>query len=218
MPKKCQPGVICIENATLLFIVILCAIAAYFMYSSHVRTTRSLYSRNQNQLQSQQHTQVHIQPPSHYDMMMRPMDGRDVLLDPHTPPMNLGYTQSSMPPTHPVVPPGRMAVNVATSGGFRRSNYTQVGILTPSGGGGGGNILALMGRQLHTSRQKWQYYTISDSNNSVKLPVSKGGRSCTGEHGCDEISGGDTVYVEGYNQSFNVTMYDNDNMSYIPYL
>jgi hypothetical protein len=217
MGKKCSPGVICIENATLLFIVILCAIAGYLAYSAQARTTSSLYSRNQNQNNAQQPTQVHIQPPSHYDMMMRPMDGRDVLLDPHTPPMNLGYTHSAMPPMHPAVPSGRMAVNVATSGSMR-SNYTQVGILTPPGGGGGGNILALMGRQLHTSRQKWQYYTISDSNNSVKLPVSRGGRSCTGEHGCDEISGGDTVYVEGYNQAFNVTMYDNDGMSYIPYL
>lgn len=216
MPKKCLPGVICIENATLLFIVILCVIAGYFMYSSNARTSGSLYSRSQHQIQVQ--PQVHIQSPSQYDMMMRPIDGRDVLLDPHTPPMNLGYTQSSMPPMHPAVPPGRMAVNVATNGGHRQANYSQVGILTPPGGGGGGNILALMGRQLHTSRQKWQYYTISDSNNSVKLPVSKAGRSCTGDQGCDEISGGDTVYVEGYNQAFNVTMYDNDNMSYIPYL
>ena len=216
MPKKCMPGVICVEHVTLMFIFIVCGIAAYFMYSSSLRTQNSLYTRTEQQVQVQ--PQFHVQSPSHYDMMMRPIDGRNVLLDPHTPPMNIGYSQGSTPPTHPPVPPGRMAINMSTNGGFRQSNYTQVGILTPPGGGSGGNILALMGRPTHTSRNKWQYYTISDSNNSVKLPVSKAGRSCTSEQGCDEISGGDSVYVEGYNQAFKVTMYDNDNMSYIPYL
>jgi len=232
MPKKCQPGVICVENATLLFIVILCTIAGYLAYSSSSSSGRggggtySNQSQNQFHISQQQQQQNQLmysqqqqqQSQTYYDMLMRP-SSRDVLLDPHAPPVNMGYSYGVPPPTHPSVPPGRMAINVATSTGFMRTNYSQVGILTPSGGSSGnGTILALMGRQTHTSRQKWQYYTISDSNNSVKLPISRGGRSCTGDNGCDELSGGDTVYVEGYNQSFGVTMYDNDNMQYIPYL
>ena len=121
MVKQCPPGVICIENATLLFIIILCGIAAYFMYSSNSRITNSLHTRAEQNIQVQ--PQVHLQPSSHYDMMMRPIDTRDVLLDPHTPPMNLGYSQGSTPPTHPPVPPGRMAINMSTNGGFRQSNY-----------------------------------------------------------------------------------------------
>jgi len=69
---------------------------------------------------------------------------------------------------------------------------------------------------LFTSRDKWQFYTMSDKNNSVKLPVSKGGRSCTNEYGCDNLYNGDTVYVEGYNDAFKVTIYDNSNIQYIP--
>ena len=59
---------------------------------------------------------------------------------------------------------------------------------------------------------------MSDQNNSVKLPVSSNGKSCTNEYGCDSLSNGDTVYLEGYNDAFKVTMYDNNVMRYIPFI
>ncbi|MFZ9642401.1 MAG: hypothetical protein ACO29L_02990 [Candidatus Methylopumilus sp.] len=68
------------------------------------------------------------------------------------------------------------------------SNYTQIGILTRSSGGD--LILPLMSRRL--MRDKMQYYTISNTGNmNTKLPISKNGKSCTGEYGCDEIFNGD---------------------------
>ena len=93
--------------------------------------------------------------------------------------------------------------------------YRQIGILTRKNGKE--TMLPLMGRPLYTNRQKWQYYTINEFNN-IKLPVSKNGRSCTGEYGCNEIFNGDSVYVEGYKDSFSVTIYENDSPKYIPYL
>jgi hypothetical protein len=79
-------------------------------------------------------------------------------------------------------------------------------------------ILPLMGRKL-SGRDKMQYYTTSNTGNmNVKLPVSKNGKSCTGEYGCDEIYNGDTVYVEGYAEVFKATIYENTRLSYIPYL
>jgi len=75
-----------------------------------------------------------------------------------------------------------------------------------------------MGRQLHSNRNKWQYYTMSDKNNSVKLPVSKNGRSATQEYGVDELFNSDSIYVEGYNDAFKVTIYDNNQPQYIPYV
>jgi hypothetical protein len=73
-----------------------------------------------------------------------------------------------------------------------------------------------MGRPVLTNRDKWQYYTMSDQNNSVKLPVSRNGRSCTNEYGCDRLFNGDTVYIEGLNEAYRVTMYDNDTIRYLP--
>jgi len=107
-----------------------------------------------------------------------------------------------------------MPINVRTRG-FDDA-YRQVGLLTRINGRE--TLLALMGRALHTNRNKWQYYTISDQNHGIKLPVSKNGRSCTGEYGCDDLMNGDTIYVEGYKDAFKVTMYDNAAPRYIPYL
>ena len=75
-----------------------------------------------------------------------------------------------------------------------------------------------MGRPLLTNRSKNQYYTMSDKFNAVKLPISKGGRSCTNEYGCNELYNGDSVYVEGYQDAFKVTIYENSGPNYIPYL
>ena len=44
------------------------------------------------------------------------------------------------------------------------------------------------------------------------------GRSCTQEYGCDELTTGDVLYVEGYNDTFKATIYDNEHFNYIPYL
>jgi hypothetical protein len=52
----------------------------------------------------------------------------------------------------------------------------------------------------------------------VKLPVSKAGRSCTNEYGCDKIYNGDTIYIEGANDAYKVTVYDNDVIKYLPFV
>jgi hypothetical protein len=130
----------------------------------------------------------------------------DVLLDPYVPPLS---DERYFVPA-PVVP-----INVSTNIGAVDTNYRQVGILTPLNTKG--EILSLMGRPLFVNRDKWQYYTISNQHNNVKLPVSRAGRSCTNEYGCDKLYNGDTIFVEGYNEAFKVTIYDNDTIKYLPY-
>lgn len=109
--------------------------------------------------------------------------------------------------------PRGMPVNVPTQS--VDTNYRQIGILTRINGPE--TILPLMGRPLFTNRDKWNFYTMSDKNNMIKLPIVNRGKSCTGEYGCDNLQNGDTVYVEGYNDAFKVTSYDNNQMRYIPY-
>ncbi len=36
-----------------------------------------------------------------------------------------------------------------------------------------------MGKSLITNRDKWNYYTMTDKNNMIKLPITHKGRSCT---------------------------------------
>jgi hypothetical protein len=97
-----------------------------------------------------------------------------------------------------------------------------MGILTRNqsrnGANSGDSILPLMGRQVMSGRDKWQYYTMTNTGNlNTKLPISVNGRSCTGEYGCDSMNNGDTVYVEGYNDTFIATIYENSMFQYIPF-
>lgn len=106
-----------------------------------------------------------------------------------------------------------LPINIPTS--TVDSNYGCVGILTRVGGKE--QILPLFGRPLHMGRNNWQYYAMSDKNNNIKLPISNKGKSCTNEYGCDNISNGDIVYVEGYGDTFKATIYENNVPRYIPY-
>ena len=205
MSKKCLPGVICIENITLIFISIIILFTVYFFY----------YFNNKQQppiIINQQNTEEQI---SRNGLFPRPSYtfsniDNDILLNPYSAPLRdeRVYQQSS----HDVR--GGIPINISTQA--VDTNYRPVGILTRENGTE--TILPLMGRPLYTSRDKWQFYTISDKNNNLKLPVTSKGRSCTNEYGCDDLYNGDTVYVEGYNDVFKVTLYDNAVMKYIPFL
>jgi hypothetical protein len=134
----------------------------------------------------------------------------DTFQDPYAPPMkNDGvYFPPDSSDTR------GMPVNIQTRG--VQSEYQQVGILTR--GQGGDLILPLMGRRNMTGRDKWQYYTMSNTGSlSAKLPVSSNGKSCTSEYGCDSLSNGDTIYVDGYNDTFKATIYENNLFRYLPF-
>ena len=146
-----------------------------------------------------------VKPPPPQIPQQPPRIMRSVLLNPYTPPLrNTTFFSSTQ----------GIPINIRTNS--YDTSYRQVGLLTRVNGGE--TILALMGRPIHANRNKWQYYTMSDQNNSVKLPISRAGRSCTNEYGCDCLYNGDTVYVEGYNDAFKITMYDNEVMRYIPFI
>ncbi len=108
----------------------------------------------------------------------------------------------------------QIPINIPTS--TVEENYSQVGFITRSSGDE--TILPLYGRYIYRRRDKQQYYTLSDKHQSVRLPVMYEGKSCMNEYGCNSLSNGDVVYVEGYNDSFKVTLYESQNLRYIPSL
>jgi hypothetical protein len=195
--KKCQPGVICIENMTLIIILFITCI--FFIYF----------------LKSEERTTMPRMPMPRMPMpRMTLFEIKDVLRNPYEPPLS-DDNPMLFPPSQYRVP-----INISTNPGAVDTSYRQVGILTPFGHGkeDKNRIIPLMGRPLFVSRNKWQYYTMTDKTNSIKLPILYKGRSCTNEYGCDEFMGGERIYVEGYGESFKVTKYDNDTIRYIPFL
>lgn len=90
-----------------------------------------------------------------------PYNNNDVLLNPYTPPLS----------DERYFIPRRIPINVSTNVGAVDTTYRQVGILTPKINKDKDRILPLMGRPLFVSRSKWQYYTMTDKHNSIKLPI-----------------------------------------------
>ena len=85
------------------------------------------------------------------------------------------------------------------------ASFQQIGLLTPSNGGEN-KILPLYARRLH--RDRWQYYAVSNQHNDIKLPVRVGKKSALDEYGVAEQYTGDRVYVDGYNETFDVKLYE----------
>ena len=211
--KKCPPGVICLENATMLFIILALGAIALFIWNKQSSQLNG-NSRTINQtfmMGEQSHdggSDIRFRPNVAYNNAPS-----DVLLNPYAPPLrDERYMVSDNTPRRGV------PINVATSIDAVDTEYRQLGLLTPMKGETEGKMLPLMGRPLFVSRDKWQYYTMSEQRNSIKLPISRNGRSATTEYGVDKLFDGDTVFVEGYNQPFKVTTYDNDVMRYIPFI
>ena len=161
-----------------------------------------MMSQMMSQMIPQKMPQFNIQTPQNHQM-------QNMFFDPHTMPQrDRNYTKNMTDPR------GGIPINVKTQG--YDAPFRQVGILTRNNGGE--TILPLMGRPLITNRDKHQFYTMNDKNHMIKLPISKNGKSCTGEYGCDDLFNGDSVYVEGYKDSFKVTMYENNSPNYIPFV
>jgi hypothetical protein len=204
MGKKCIPGVICVENMTLFMLIVIFVLIGYLYYTHYLKPQAT---KDNNIVIVTAGSQM---PPLFSGMATR----RDTISDPYAPPMKtddgLYYPRAGGDVR------GAIPVNVQTRA--VNSSYQQVGILTKDGGRNGELILPLMGRRTMAGRDKWQYYTMTTTGNmNTKLPISVNGKSCTNEYGCDPVNNGDSVYVEGYNDSFRVTAYENNLFQYLPF-
>jgi len=108
-------------------------------------------------------------------------------------------------------------INIRTQNCGDDNQFRQVGILTPATKLKNDDtvILPLMGRPLFPRRDKWNFYTLNDKNNMIKLPVTINGRSGDSEYGCDNVYDGDKILVKGYNYTFIFTPYENETMRYL---
>ena len=204
---KCLPNMFCIRNTTIFFIVILSAIGIYFFYSNY---SKMAIASTPTQITPSMPTPMSVSP---LFMMSSRAANSDVLEDPYAPPLrNDSYFGGIGPNMMMPMAAAGIPINIRTQGPPVNTNYRQVGLLTRINGKE--TMLPLMGRPLQKNRDKWQFYTMSDKNNSVKLPISFKKKSCTSEYGCDNIYNGDTVYVEGYKDAFQATIYDNAVMEY----
>lgn len=167
----------------------------------------------------------HIQPRPNTFFTNRP---DDTLANPYAPPLKDVFAPHGIRSAIANAGAnGGIPINMATNTGATvNSSYQQIGLLTKADNGSNSSsgsssdpvIMPLMGKPLFTSRDKWLFYTISDKNNSMKLPIIIKGRNALSEIGVDNVYTGDTVYVQGYNNDFKVTLYENSTPQYIPFI
>jgi hypothetical protein len=231
--KKCPPNNFCMEHLNMILLLLILGFLVYlyhiYLYSMpSLRTPYSVGIDPNTYLIPRPSGTITDTGTGMYPALGGISTRMDVLNDPYIPPVKVdGYVFDrysndirGMPPMiasiqqNPLVP-----VNVETRG--IRNEYSQMGILTKTDSSENNTtlILPLMGRRTMNGRDKWQYYSISNTGNlNTKLPVRIQGKSCTSEYGCDPVMSGDIVYVEGYNHSFKATIYENGLFSYIPVL
>jgi hypothetical protein len=211
MVKKCAPGMLCIENYTLLFFTFLLFVILYFMYIKYAKnlslnSNTNTYTNNYDTNNSNRNYNSYITPFLGNGYSNKE---HDVLLNPYSAPMRDDRIYNNSNFNGP-----KIAINVPTQS--VNTNYRQIGILTRVNGPE--TILPLLGRPLFTNKDKWNFYTMNDKNGMIKLPIRFKNKSCTSSQGCDNVYSGDTVYVEGYSDIFRVTVYDNNTLEYIPSL
>jgi hypothetical protein len=107
----------------------------------------------------------------------------------------------------------RVPINIPTRG--NSAQYQQVGAINS-----GTEILPLYGRPKWPGASKWNYYTSTDSFQSVKLPILFKKRDCLDDNGCDEVYDGDNINIPQYGQErdFKANIYRLDKPYYIPNL
>lgn len=195
---KCPPGVMCFENYTLIFIVVVCFIILYLIYD---KFHKNMYVKSETSTEHVYHNpffQHHNQAVQHSTQsgyeVLRPVmkpgisfnnHPTDTLMNPYTPPLQYNQPHS----------------------------YRQVGYLKNESYNS--KMLPIFAKPIHTRRDKWYYYTIFDN---IKLPIYSNGRKCSSEYGCDSLMNGEAISLENMNEPFTVHMYDNHTLTYDPHI
>ena len=99
------------------------------------------------------------------------------------------------------VPSSSLPFNIPTQG--IPESYQSMGIVKT----GDGKLLPLYGRRSMSSRDRYNYYTRTDSYNPIPIPVLIKGRDCQDQVGCPELYDGDKVKLSATNETGEVTIY-----------
>jgi hypothetical protein len=204
MNKTCPPGVFCITPGILVLVSILIIAVAFVASQQYQFQMPSLYQQPQQQQQQQQQLPIHVTVASsggggddRYSRPPRPQRYWDN--GPEFPPR--GALMAS---------DGRYILNEPTRG--LPEAYQSMGVLKTDDG----QLLPLFGRRTASRTDRYNYYTRTDTNNPVPLPISYKRKDCQDDIGCDELMSGDQIKIQPTGQFANATLYKFDGPMYVP--
>jgi len=184
---SCPPGVFCMSEGILLVLGV--ALLFFFIV---IYLMKSPATHPTIIMPSQAPAQVISQGDSRYDRAPQPL--RDAWSTPEFPPRG-GLT--SLP------------INIPTQG--LPDSFQSIGIIQA-----GSQVLPLYGRRTAGSRDRWNYYTRTDTYNPVPVPVRFQKRDCMGDVGCQEIMSGESVRIDALGTEGKTQVYQLDGPKYIP--
>lgn len=98
---------------------------------------------------------------------------------------------------------------------YDSNEFQQIGLLTANESDKEPIILPLFAKKLRNNKDRWQYYTATDKNNMMRLPIVHYNMKCDEDIGCKEIYDGDTLSIEIYQgRIFTATIYKKDSPKY----
>ena len=200
---KCPPGILCITPTFVLLVVIL-LIGIYIIYEikfvlpaeqkHHARVLEKRMSQPKRaHVPMQTPPVIQPQPPIHINVE-RGGDDR--------------YTRAPQPLRN-----WANGLTTIATQGFPES-YQSMGIVTTSSG----ELLPLYGRRVASRSDRFNYYTRTDTNNPIPLPVAHKRRDCQDDVGCEELFDGEHVEIIPTKQKGAVTIYRFNGPTYIPNL
>lgn len=189
---SCPPGVFCLSPGFLILLGLLAAVLIFFLRP---------FSIVMPSVPSPTATQI----PVNVSVVNEKGDDR--------------YTRAPRPlrfwdngPEYPVRGslPGLGIFNQPTQG--LPEAYQSMGVLQADNG----QILPLYGRRTAYSSNRYNYYTRTDTNNPVPLPIHYKRRDCQDSMGCDELFSGETIKILPTGSSATATIYQFDGPLYVP--
>jgi len=193
---RCPPGVFCLSDGLgtvliTLFVILVVALLAAIFYRITSPSSPIMISSPPAQ-QAASTTIINKGGDSRYDRAPQPL--RDWMSTPEFPPRG-GLT--SLP------------INIPTQG--LPESFQSVGIINV-----GEQVLPLYGRRTAGGRDRWNYYTRTDTYNPVPVPVQFQRRDCMDDVGCNEIMSGEDVKIEALRKEGKTNIYRFDGPKYIP--
>jgi Family of unknown function (DUF5755) len=191
MPR-CPPGMICFPNSFSIFsmpsavlVGIVLVVIGLAMWSQN--QTRPVYILpSQGHSQGSQPVNIINQVETGDDRYSRSPEAERVW---------------DTPPDYSRIPSASKPFNIPTQG--VPESYQSMGIVKTADG----KLLPLYGRRCISSRERYNYYTRTDSYNPLPIPVQMQGRDCQDQVGCPELFNGDQVRLSTLDQMGEVTIY-----------
>lgn len=196
MPRRCPPGMVCFPETfhiiswpSVTLVLILLVTVGLIMWS--LRSNASAFSQYMSQVLAQgQQAQAPIQ----ISVMGGSGDSR------YSRAPEAERVWSSGPDTSRIPSPDA-PFNIPTQG--LPENYQSMGVIKTEDG----KLLPLYGRRSISSRERYNYYTRTDTYNPVQVPINMQGRDCQDQVGCPELYDGDKVKLAALNNQGEVTIY-----------